>query len=98
MPDVDPKKIQLDLQSDSLTFTGYSESKKATYHLKLDFYAEIDAKESKINHTPRDIEMVIQKKELKEEYWPRLLKDKAKVHFLKTNFDKVSGACYTMLE
>lgn len=28
-------------------------------------------------------------KELKEEYWPRLLKDSKKMHFLKTNFDKV---------
>jgi hypothetical protein len=34
--------------------------------------------------------MVLQKKDLNQEYWPRLLKDKAKVHFLKTNFDKVS--------
>jgi hypothetical protein len=36
--------------------------------------------------------MVLRKKELKEEYWPRLLKDNKKMHFLKTNFDKVSGA------
>ena len=90
VPDVDPKKIELDVQPTSLTFTGYSESKKATYHVKLDFYAEIDPKESKTNHTPRDVEFVLQKKELNEEYWPRLLKEKAKVHFLKTDFNKVS--------
>ena len=36
--------------------------------------------------------MVLRKKELKEEYWPRLLKDNKKMHFLKTNFDKVSCA------
>ena len=35
--------------------------------------------------------MVLQKKELAAEYWPRLLKDKAKVHFLKTDFDKVGS-------
>jgi len=34
--------------------------------------------------------MVLQKKELSEEYWPRLLKEKAKMHFLKTDFNKVS--------
>lgn len=89
VPDVDPKKIELDVQSSSLTFTGYSQTKKATYHVKLDFYADIDPSASKINHTPRDVEMVLQKKELNEEYWPRLLKDKAKVHFLKTDFNKV---------
>ena len=90
VPDVDPKQIKLDLQPTHLDFSGYSQSKKANYHVKLDFFGEIDPKESKINHTPRDIELVLRKKELKEEYWPRLLKDKAKVHFLKTNFDKVS--------
>lgn len=89
VPDVKPENMKLDVQPTSLEFTGYSETKKATYHVKLDFYAEIDPKESKINHTPRDVEMVLRKKELKEEYWPRLLKDKQKVHFLKTNFDKV---------
>jgi hypothetical protein len=34
--------------------------------------------------------LVLRKKELKEEYWPRLLKDSKKVHYLKTDFDKVS--------
>jgi len=43
---------------------------------------------SKTNHSAKDIEMILRKKELKEEYWPRLLKDKAKVHFLRTDFDK----------
>ena len=55
-----------------------------------DFYAEIDPKESKISHSGRDVSLVLRKKELKEEYWPRLLKDSKKMHFLKTNFDKVS--------
>lgn len=89
VPDVDPKQIKLDIQPTHLEFTGYSQTKKATYHVKLDFFAEIEPKESKINHTARDIEMVLRKKELNEEYWPRLLKDKAKVHFLKTDFNKV---------
>ena len=80
------------MQPSHVDFTGYSESKKATYHVKLEFYAEIDPAASKINHTPRDVEMVLQKKELEEEYWPRLLKEKAKVHFLKTDFDKVGHA------
>ncbi len=48
---------------------------------------------TKTNHTSRDVEFVIRKKELKQEYWPRLLKESKKVHFLKTNFDKVS-ACH----
>lgn len=88
VPDVDPKKIKLDVQPTKLSFSGYSESKKATYGVTLDFYAEIDPAASKIDHSPRAVELKLQKKDLNEEYWPRLLKDKAKVHYLKTDFDK----------
>jgi len=88
VPDVPPKTLKLDLKPTGLTFTGTSDYKKTTYHLDLEFYAEIDVENSKTNHTPKDIEMVLRKKELKEEFWPRLLKEKAKVHFLRTDFDK----------
>ncbi|KAF2272555.1 HSP20-like chaperone [Westerdykella ornata] len=87
-PDVPESELKLDLQPTKLTFHGPSTSKKVTYAVDLEFYAEIDPKESKINHTARDIEMVLRKKELKAEYWPRLLKDSKRQHFLKTNFDK----------
>lgn len=88
VPDVPPKTLKLDLKPTSLTFTGTSDSKKTTYHLDIQFYDEIDVENSKTNHSPKNIEMVLRKKELKAEYWPRLLKDKAKVHFLRTDFDK----------
>lgn len=88
--DVDPAKIKLDLQPGKLSFTGYSESKKAQYAVTLEFYAEIDPSASKTNHSPRAVEFVLQKKELGEAYWPRLLKDAKKVHYLKTDFDRVS--------
>lgn len=91
VPDVSPKDMKLDLTPTNLTFTGYSDTKKATYHVELEFYEEIDKENSKTHHTGRDIEMVLRKKELKEEYWPRLLKENKKVHFLKTDFDKVRG-------
>lgn len=81
--------MKLDLKPASLTFTGHSETKKATYHIAIDLYAEIDPEKSKVNHSARDVEMKLQKKELKEEYWPRLLKDAKKQHWLKTDFDKV---------
>jgi len=88
VPDVPPKGLKLDLKPTGLTFTGTSESKKTTYHLDLEFFKEIDVENSKTNHSPKDIEIILRKKELEEEYWPRLLKDKAKVHFLRTDFDK----------
>jgi len=88
VPDVSKDKIKLDIQPTKLSFQGFSESKKGTYAVELEFYAEIDPSASKTNHTPRDVEVVLQKKELDEAFWPRLLKEKAKVHFLKTDFDK----------
>lgn len=57
--------------------------------MALNFFAEIDVAESKIIHTPKNVEIVLRKKELKDEYWPRLTKESTKYHFLKTDFDKV---------
>jgi len=88
VPDVTPSNLKLDLKEQSLSFTGHSDSLKRTYHVVLDFYDEIDPKESKVNHSDKNVEIVLRKKELKEEFWPRLLKDAKKVHFLKTDFDK----------
>jgi len=88
--------MKLDIRSTGLTFTGYSDSKKATYHVALDFYSEIDPAQSKTHHSDRGVELKLQKKELKEEFWPRLLKDNKKMHFLKTDFDKV-GFMYILL-
>ncbi|PHH81364.1 hypothetical protein CDD82_934 [Ophiocordyceps australis] len=88
VPDIPKEGLQLDIKPASLTFTGTSGTLKRKYHVELEFYAEIDPAESKINHTSKNIEMKLQKKELKEEYWPRLLKDSKKLHFLKTDFEK----------
>lgn len=86
-PDV--PKIDLDLKPTSLTFSGHSETKKTTYHVELEFYSDIDVENSKTSHTSKNVEFVLRKKESKDEYWPRLLKESKKVHFLKTDFDKV---------
>lgn len=89
MPDCPPAATKLDLQPTALHFEGRSESLKRDYRLDLPFWGEIDVAASKTNHTSKDIALVLRKKEVKEEFWPRLLKDATKVHFLKTDFDKV---------
>ncbi|KAF5243869.1 hypothetical protein FAUST_2635 [Fusarium austroamericanum] len=88
VPDVSKDNISLDLQPTKLNFTGTSSTLKKKYHVELELWGEIDPAESKINHTSKNVEIKLQKKELKEEYWPRLLKDSKRVHFLKTDFDK----------
>ena len=86
-PDVE--KPSIDLKPNSLTFTGHSETKKTTYHVELEFYGEIDVENSKTHATSANVSFLLRKKELKEEYWPRLLKESKRVHYLKTDFDKV---------
>ncbi|KAJ6144720.1 Co-chaperone protein SBA1 [Penicillium chermesinum] len=86
-PDVPKDKAELKLSSNNVSFTGPS-GKGVTYSVSLDLFGEIDPENSKVNHTDREVELVLRKKELKEEYWPRLLKDTKKAHFLKTDFDK----------
>ncbi|SPJ88731.1 related to Hsp90 associated co-chaperone [Fusarium torulosum] len=88
VPDVPKDSLTLDLQPTKLTFTGTSSTLKKKYHVELEFWGEIDPAESKINHTAKNVEIKLQKKELKEEYWPRLLKESKRTHFLKTDFDK----------
>ena len=88
MPDVPKESFKLDLKPTSLTFDGHSDTLKRTYHVELEFYAEIDPENSQTHHTARNVELKLRKKELNEEYWPRLLKDSKKVQFLKTDFDK----------
>jgi len=88
VPDVPKENIKLDLKPTGISFEGRSDTLKKTYHLEIEFHAEIDPAESKIHHTARDVEMKLRKKELGEAYWPRLLKDTKKAHFLKTDFDK----------
>jgi hypothetical protein len=86
-PDVAKSAADLKISSKNVSFTG--ESKKGVkYHVSLDLYAEIDPENSKVNHSDREVELVLRKKELKEEFWPRLLETKQKIHFLKTDFDK----------
>ncbi|KAB2577351.1 putative cs domain-containing protein [Lasiodiplodia theobromae] len=87
-PDVPKEKMTLDVQPTKVAFTGHSELKNVDYKVELELFAEIVPNESKINHTGKNIEMVLRKKELKEEFWPRLLKESKKLHFLKTDFDK----------
>ncbi|KAJ5101968.1 hypothetical protein NUU61_004190 [Penicillium alfredii] len=86
-PDVAKSEANLNLTSNNVSFSGPSK-KGVSYSVSLDLYGEIDPENSKVNHSDREVELVLRKKELKEEYWPRLLKTDKKMHFLKTDFDK----------
>jgi hypothetical protein len=86
---VPEKSADLKLTATNVSFTG-TNLKGTKYHVSLDLYAEIDAENSKVNHSSRGVELILRKKTLGLEFWPRLLKESKKVHFIKTDFDKVS--------
>jgi len=88
VPDVQAANLKLDVKPTTVKFAGHSDSLKKDYAIELELYSEIDVEHTKINHTAKNVQMVLRKKELKEEFWPRLLKEAKKVHFLKTDFDK----------
>ncbi|KAK6521768.1 Prostaglandin E synthase 3 (Cytosolic) [Arthrobotrys conoides] len=85
--DVSKENLKLDLTPTSLTYKGVT-NKGKEYSFKVDFFEEIDVENSRHIHTDRATECIIRKKALKEEFWPRLTKEKVKLHWLKTDFDK----------
>ncbi|KAF3936225.1 hypothetical protein ABW19_dt0205102 [Dactylella cylindrospora] len=87
VPDVPPEKLTLNLTSNKLSFKG-TNVKGSEYALDIEFFEEIDPAESRKHHSPRGVDCVIRKKTPKEEFWPRLTKEKVKLHWLKTDFDK----------
>jgi len=85
--DIEPSNLKLDLTSTKLTYHA-TNPKGQEYAVEIEFFAEIDPSESRHLHSARATECIIRKKETKQEFWPRLTKEKVKLHWLKTDFDK----------
>lgn len=85
---LDPVSLELDLTATQLHLTAQSSDGSKDYELKLEFYEDIVPEKSHKTVTGSHISYILQKKEAKAEYWPRLLKEKLKLHYIKTDFDK----------
>ncbi|PSK74907.1 hypothetical protein CJJ07_005331 [Candidozyma auris] len=84
----DPQDTKIELTSDALRFSAKSPNGLDTFELNLEFFAQIDPKNSHWNEAGNHISFIIRKAEAQAEYWPRLLKEKLKLHYIKTDFDK----------
>lgn len=85
IPDaVDPK---INLTPEKLVIDSKSGA-NAHYAVQIDFFKDIDVEKSKYSVTGRYIFFVLYKKELQEEFWPRLTKEKLRLHWLRTDFDR----------
>ncbi|PAV83939.1 hypothetical protein WR25_02125 [Diploscapter pachys] len=83
--EVDDAKIDdLKAEGSKLHFAGSSHSEK--YEATMELFDEVKGDELKKANGTRFIEISIPKKE--DAWWPRLLKEKGKVHWLKVDFSK----------
>lgn len=76
----------IDLQESKLIFKGTGGAEKNLYEVTIPFCEAVIPQESKKSLGARELYFVIKKKE--EAWWPRLLKEKVKTHWLKTDFSK----------
>ena len=58
------------------------------YTFDIDFYDEVKAGEEKKHLTAKSLFVVLPKAKAAEEYWPRLTKDKVRLHNVKTDFQR----------
>jgi len=85
-PDVTEPTIKL--TNDEMHYQGKDKQGKE-YTLHFEFYETIDAEKSKYHVTDRNATFHLQKHgDPKIAYWPRLTKQKARLHWLKTDFEK----------
>jgi hypothetical protein len=75
-----------DISATGIKFTG--KANDVNYGVELELFEEIDVDNSTQHETDRGMFLVLRKKELKEEYWPRLTKAKTRLPYVKTDFDK----------
>lgn len=84
-------KPTIKLEADRLYFKGKSDSiqqdaDKSEHEVTIEFYKPINVDDSKQAVRARGTEFVINKQEAA--WWPRLLKDSTKQHWLKVDFPK----------
>ncbi|PIK38737.1 hypothetical protein BSL78_24427 [Apostichopus japonicus] len=75
------------LEDQKLIFKGKGGVENLTYEVEMEFHSEISQPESKFKVRPRNVEFALKKKQ-PGNYWPRLLKDTTKQHWLKVDFQR----------
>ncbi|CAH8512561.1 unnamed protein product [Heterobilharzia americana] len=83
----DIKSKTIDVKDQSLEFRAKAgKDKQVDYEVKLDFYGPVCTEEPKLSVSGREIVICIKKKE--PGAWPRLLSQKVKCPWLKTDFSR----------
>ncbi|GBB88111.1 hypothetical protein RclHR1_14620011 [Rhizophagus clarus] len=84
----DCKEPKINVTGNKISFEGKSGPEQSLYGFELEFYKEIKPETAKRSTTARYIFLVLEKAEQKQDYWPRLQKDKSRIPFIKTDFSR----------
>ncbi|KAG5681404.1 hypothetical protein PVAND_010842 [Polypedilum vanderplanki] len=85
---VETKDPEIKFTEDSLYFKGVGLPENKKYEVTINFYKKINPDNVKSKNSGRCIEFVITKADTKSEYWPSLVSDKKKPHYLIVDFNK----------
>lgn len=94
VPNMKPEATKCELTTNALHFESTIEADASKgipgnkYVFDIDFFEEIVPAESKQHLTAKNLYLLIRKEKAQEEYWPRLTKEKVRLHNVKTDFDK----------
>ncbi|KAM0733894.1 Prostaglandin E synthase 3-like protein [Formica fusca] len=83
----DCKDPVMEIEPEKIYFKGEGGTDKKMHEVTINLYKEIDPSKTVKNLKGRTFELILAKKE-EGPYWPRLIKDKTKAHWLKSDFNK----------
>lgn len=88
----DLEKVDVKFEENAVSFRGQVSSGKpneqTVYAVKIDLYEKIDPDTSKYENIGQKYwRLLLQKKDLTASFWPRLTKEKTRLHWLQTDFD-----------
>ena len=89
VPDIE--KVDVKFEEDAVSFQGQSKSAdakdKGAYAVKIQLFEKIDPETSKFENIGQKFwRLLLKKKDSSVAFWPRLTKEKARLHWLQTDF------------
>ncbi|CAF3282309.1 unnamed protein product [Rotaria socialis] len=88
VPDIE--KVDVKFEENSVSFNGQTTSvkEKNTYAVKIDLYEKIDPEACKYENIGQKYwRLLLKKKDTTVAFWPRVTKEKTRLHWLQTDFD-----------
>lgn len=83
----DCKDPIIEIEPEKIYFKGMGGTDNKLHEITINLYKEIDPSNTTKTLKGRTYELVLAKKE-EGPYWPRLIKEKTKAHWLKSDFNK----------